>query len=76
MTKMTIQKQTIKNHLYRFNKITSMEAFTLYKITRLSAHIYELRHTDGINILSINKPCKPCGRYVEYMLVSKLSNNK
>lgn len=74
--KMLKQKAQIKEHLYKYNKISSYEAFTLYRITRLSAHIYELRHTDGLNIISINKPTKSTGRYVDYMLISKLSNNK
>lgn len=37
------QNQKILNHLKEHKKITSIEAFEKYRITRLSARIYDLR---------------------------------
>ena len=37
------QKQTVYEHMLTHGSITSMEAFSLYKITRLSEYIHELR---------------------------------
>ena len=37
------QNQTILEHLFEYNTITSMEAYDKYGITRLAARIAELR---------------------------------
>ena len=69
---MRTQKDDILERLQKHNKITSLEAFKKYGITRLSAVIFNLRQ-EGCNIVSINKQCKTrYGRtthYVEYRLV-------
>lgn len=39
----TTQEQVLLNHFAKYKTITSMEAFDLYGITRLSAKIYNLR---------------------------------
>ena len=41
--------QLILNHLQKHKTITTLEAFELYGITRLSARIYDLRES-GIKI--------------------------
>ena len=43
------QDELIKMHLEEHGSITSMEAFELYGCTRLSARIWNLRHS-GMNI--------------------------
>lgn len=45
--------QRIKRHLEDYGKITSLEAFTEYGNTRLSATIFILRHDYLMNIKSI-----------------------
>ena len=61
------QKQKVKNHMEKYGKITSMEAFRRYNITRISAIIYNLRHDDGLDIdnIHISKKNKD-GEYVHY----------
>ena len=49
---METQKELILKHLQEHGSITSMEAFTLFGATRLSAIIYDLRRKDGYNITS------------------------
>lgn len=39
------QRFKVLRHLILYRHITSMEAFTLYRITRLSGRIWELRQT-------------------------------
>ena len=39
----TTQEQVLLNHFAKYKTITSMQAFELYGITRLSAKIYNLR---------------------------------
>ena len=51
--KMT-QEKAILGHLYKRGSITSWKAFERYGITRLSAIIYDLRHTNGLHIESEN----------------------
>lgn len=43
------QESAILEHLKKYGQITSMEAFTNYGVTRLSARIYNLRKA-GYNI--------------------------
>lgn len=69
---MMTQKQKIKYHLETYGKITSMQAFSRYRITRLSARIYDLRQ-DGMNIINNhirkkNLDGEP-SNYDEYILV-------
>ena len=61
------QKQKVKKHLEKHGKITSMEAFRRYNITRISAIIYDLRHEDGLDIdnVHISKKNKK-GEWVHY----------
>lgn len=54
------QNEMILNHLKEHESISSMEAYNLYGITRLSGRIYDLRH-DGHNIVS--KSCKAVNRF-------------
>ena len=42
----------IRAYLLRGNSITSMEAFTLFHVTRLSAVIFKLKNRDHIDIVS------------------------
>ena len=48
------QNQKVLRHMKTFGKITTMEAFTEYGITRLSARIWDLRH-EGHMIAAKNK---------------------
>ena len=65
----------VKNHLETVGSITSMEAFSKYGATRLSAIIYNLRYKYGMNI--INKTNKIKDRFGHicyfdtYILVKK-----
>ena len=45
------QFEIVKTHLEKYHTITSMEAFQRYKITRISAVIYNLRNT-GLKIVT------------------------
>ena len=63
---MKTQKQQILDHIKEHGKITTIEAAYKYRITRLSARIYELRHDDGIPIDSKRIVKKQEGRTVQY----------
>lgn len=52
------QNERVKRHLETFGKITSIEAFREYGITRLSARIWDLRHKYGLVIESVTKCAK------------------
>lgn len=56
------------------NPITSMEAFQMFGITRLSARIFELRALgyiiDTVMIEDVNRYGEPC-RYAKYILRGK-----
>lgn len=41
------QEEMVLNHLKGHGTITSMEAFSKYKITRISEYIRQLREKDG-----------------------------
>ena len=66
--------EKVKNHLLEHKKITSWEAIQLYRATRLSAIIYNLRDA-GMNIVTNMKTAKDEeGRgypYAEYVLVEE-----
>ena len=67
--KFNSQKEIIKQHLFKHNSITSWEAITKYKITRLSAHILSLRD-EGLNIISTYKRNpKTETNYVQYSII-------
>lgn len=55
------QRKVVLNHIKTHKKgISSMEAFNLFGVTRLSAIIFDLR-ADGVNIESV--PCHCKNRY-------------
>lgn len=59
------QEERVLNHLRDFGSITSMQAFRLYDMTRLSAVIFNLRE-DGYDIpmtWEVSKSGKRYGRY-------------
>lgn len=63
---MDSQELIILKHLQEHEKITSMEAFQLYGITRLSARIYNLRK--NYNIASIRtESLNRYGRMVNFV---------
>lgn len=67
------QEDIVLAHLKRYSKkgITSMEAFSKYGITRLSAKIFILRKM-GYEILTIRETNKDTGAtYGRYVLVKK-----
>jgi len=47
--------EKVKNHLINNGKITSWEAIQLYRATRLSAIIYNLKNYHNMNIQTITK---------------------
>lgn len=69
-----IQTKTILQHLCKHKSITSIQAFELYGITRLSARIFDLRsagHKIGlIWETSLNRFGIPT-RYGKYFLIQK-----
>lgn len=46
----TIQCEQVLNHIRERGRITDVEAFTRFKIRRLSARIWDIRHKMGIDI--------------------------
>lgn len=58
----------ILQHLIDKESISSMEAFELYRATRLSAIIFALKHSYGIEIETVEKNAKDGTRYAEYRL--------
>lgn len=54
----TTQRATILAHLKKHKRITTMEAFSLYNITRLSEYIRVLR-TEGFTIPSVDWKINP-----------------
>lgn len=66
---MLAQIEKVKSFLLTNNKISSWEAIKKFKITRLGAHIYELRK-QGMNIGGIRKRNPKTGTwYIEYYLI-------
>jgi hypothetical protein len=63
------QRSTVLEHMLMYGSITSMQAFSDYKITRISAVIFDLKHKDNINILmsrekiDVDGEQKSFGRY-------------
>lgn len=58
----------VLQHLIDHNSISSMEAFELYKATRLSAIIYCLKHNYNIEIETVDRTLKDGTRFAEYRL--------
>lgn len=70
-------KARLLEHFEKNHTITSMEAFKLFGITRLSARIFELRALgyviDTITIEDVNRYGEPC-RYAKYVYKGKGDN--
>ena len=62
------QMEMVLKHLNKFKTITSWEAITKYRITRLSAIIYTLRHEKGLIISSAEKRNEDGKKLVLYRL--------
>ena len=67
------QENQILNHLKKHKFITSWEAIQEYRITRLSARIYELREK-GHNIITKNVS-ENGKRFAEYSLIKLKEQN-
>jgi hypothetical protein len=67
-TKVT-KSELVKKHLLKKKSITSWDAITLYKATRLSAIIFELRKR-GWNITTKSIKMENDGSYAKYLLIS------
>ena len=67
------QENQILNHLIKHKFITSWEAIQKYRITRLSARIYELRER-GHNIITKNVS-ENGKRFAEYSLIKLKEQN-
>ena len=61
------QNKTVLKHLNEFGKITSWEAIKLYRITRLSAIIFNLKEK-GHDINSLECISKEGTRFARYIL--------
>tara|TARA_R100001510_G_scaffold42216_1_gene38609 strand:- start:1744 stop:1968 length:225 start_codon:yes stop_codon:yes gene_type:complete len=61
--------QKVLEHLYKFGSITTWEAITRYRATRLSAIIFNFRKK-GYDIESIERKGRD-GYFVEYQLMEK-----
>lgn len=67
------QENIILNHLKKHKFITTWEAITQYRITRLSARIFELRER-GHQIIT-NHISENGKRFAEYSLIKLKENN-
>tara|TARA_Y100001938_G_C7954042_1_gene360771 strand:+ start:423 stop:686 length:264 start_codon:yes stop_codon:yes gene_type:complete len=63
------QKEQVRKHLEQYGSITSWEAITKYRITRLSGIIYILRHDEQMDISATDKRNEDGKNWVEYRLV-------
>lgn len=64
--KLDSQTDKVLSHIERYDGITSMEAFEKYRITRLSAKIFELRKR-GVKVITDMQDGKD-GQYAVYRL--------
>lgn len=62
--------QAVLDYMKENRKITSWDAIMMFKATRLSAIIFNLRKR-GYHITSVEKNTNDGTRFVEYVLVSK-----
>jgi hypothetical protein len=74
MEKITKHAQ-VKKHLLKKKSITSWEAITLYKATRLSAIIFNLRNTEKMDIKTTSIATKDINgnncTFAKYVLQNK-----
>lgn len=70
------QAQIVQDHMEKHGSITSLEAFHLYDITRLSAAIYILRHS-GVDVGATREASNKSGRkkYFHRYYIVKEKNN-
>ena len=61
------QESKVLEHLKKYKSITSMDAFRLYEITRLSAVVFDLRK-HGHKIITIPEKSKSGSNYARYYL--------
>ena len=61
------QNEVVLNHIKQNGEITSLEAFELYQITRLSGRIHDLRR-EGHNIITEKRKAKNGAMYAVYRL--------
>ena len=66
LTEAKIKTQRVLAHLQKYGSITSWEAITQYKATRLSSIIFNLKEK-GYNIESLDRRGDGC-RFTEYVL--------
>ena len=68
---MKTQNQEVLEHLKKGNKLSSGTAFYLFRITRLSARIYDLR-AEGYNIVGewVKRRSKRSGKMTRYCIYS------
>lgn len=66
------QEDIVLNHMRKYGSITSMTAFRLYDITRLSAKIYNLRE-DGYDILTMREVSPSGKHYGRYVLKEEVA---
>ncbi len=80
MEKMTTKIEMVKKHLKKKKSITSWQAIELYKATRLSSIIFNLRHTYDWNIESKQMSKKDSNgenlNFVKYVLISTPSTKQ
>lgn len=73
------QEQRVLNYIREHGSITSMQAFTDLKITRLSARIFNLR-ARGFNIENVSHTYKngqgTTTTYTEYVLIEDEDNDR
>ncbi|MFN8770917.1 MAG: helix-turn-helix domain-containing protein [Neisseriaceae bacterium] len=70
---MLAQREKIKELLLAHKTISSWEAIRKFRITRLGAHIYELRK-QGMNIIGVRKRNNKTGTwYCEYSIINNKS---
>ena len=64
------QKDRIRRHLLKGRSITPMLAIIMFRCTRLSAVIYDLRHEEGIPI-QMMQPFAPVRPFAVYSVDKK-----
>lgn len=70
------QTERIKQHLETFGEITSFQAFREYGCTRLSARIFELRNSYGMQIEGDRKTRKNRFDEASHYMVYRLSKTE